>query len=95
MEVLSGRFTASDLTSVNNNSLTPHPGVFATFSVLRLLVTPDTADFGPIWGAGVDTATLVHAGQRLAELRTRPQVLGCALKLTAWGPSAPKGARQG
>ena len=83
------------LTSANANLLTPHHGVFARSSLSRLLVAPDTADFGPIWGAGVDAATLVHAGQRLAELRTRPQVLGGALKLTAWGPSAPKRARQG
>ena len=78
-----------------HNLITPHRGVFARSSLSRLLVTPDTADFSPIWGAGVDTPTLVHSGQRFAELRTRPQVLGCALKLTAWGPSAPKGARQG
>ena len=83
------------LTSADTNLITPHQGVFARSSLSRLLVTPDTADFGPIWGAGVNTPTLVHGGQRLADLRMRPRGLGGALKLTAWGPSAPKGARQG
>ena len=64
------------LTSADTNLITPHQGVFARSSLSRLLVTPDTADFGPIWGSWGDKPTLVHAGQRLAELRKRPQVLG-------------------
>ena len=48
---------------------TPHHGVFARCSLSRLLVTPDTADFGPIWGAGVDTPTLGFSSFRSASLQ--------------------------